>query len=279
MDKLSGSHCPVAAGPRWPLATADRSGRRVAFTLVEMLVVMAVIILMLSAAVPVLRGILGSRGITNSVDAISAFLTNARIQAMSQNTYVVVGFYQAQGSDDLQMQAVRSLGGTLDTSNFTAAKLASGALTYRPLGPIIHLPNVTLTPYANLTSTLRSKLTDASAAPNPTTQTSDASKIIVPDTPANPTASGSSGGLEFMFGTTTFNWYVIAFTPQGEALYFPTAPTSTTGASTVSTNTPYYSELFIGVNTSRGGAALPNDNTAEAITIDGGSGSVNVYSL
>ena len=248
-----------------------------AFTLVEMIVVMGIIVLILSAGVPVLRGVLGTRGISNSVDSISGYLTNARIQAMSQNTYVVVGFYQARGSDELQMQAVRSLSGNLDTSNFSDPLLA-GENTYRPLGPIVHLPNVTLTPYSNLVDTLQTKLTSIGAAPNPTSSTSDAANIVIPDTPPNPTLTPTTG-LKFMFGNTTFDWYLIAFTPQGEALYFPKVP-PVTGNSTIVPNTvPYYTKLFIGLSTSRGGVALPNDRAAEAISIDGGSGSINVYSL
>ena len=256
---------------------------RAAFTLVEMLVVLGIIVLILSVAVPVLRGVLGARGISNSVDVISGYLTNARIQAMSQNTYVVVGFYQAQGSDDLQMQAVKSLSGTLDTKNFSggSSALTAGALTYRALGPIVHLPNVTLTPYANLVPSLKTKLTNAGVAPNPPTQTGDPANIVIPDTPTNP--GNSSNGLEFTFGSTAvntiFNWYLIAFTPQGEALYFPTAPTFTGNTTVVPNTIPYYGELFIGVTTSRGGSIPPNDYTARAITIDGGSGSINVYSL
>lgn len=288
MDKPPCSKRLVAPHAVRILALATRPGQRTtrlraAFTLVEMLVVMGIIVLILSSAVPMLRGVLGARGISNSVDAISGYLTNARIQAMSQNTYVVVGFCQAQGSDDLQMQAVRSLNGNLDTSNFTAANLATGMLTYRALGPIIHLPNITLTPYANLAQTLQTKLTNAGVAPSPATQTGDAANIVIPDTPANPTVSaGASNSLEFKFGSaasTTFNWYLIAFTPQGEALYFPTAPTFTGNTTIVPNTVPYYGELFIGVSTSRSGAVVPNDYTARAIIVDGGSGSVNIYSL
>ena len=239
-----------------------------AFTLVEMLVVLAVILLLLGTIVPALQGILGTRGISNSVDAISGFLTNARNQAVSQNSYVVVGFYQAVGSDDLQMATVRSVNGTLDTITFNG----STSTAYRVLGPIVHMPNVTLTPFGSLNQNLQSKLTNAGVSPSPSG--TDPAAVTIPNTPAKP-ASSAATGLAFVDGSTVFNWYVIAFSPQGEALYFPTPPATAVPAN----NVPYYSRLFIGVSNSRGGAALANDPTAEAITIDGGSGSINVYSL
>ena len=263
-----------------PVPLATKLGQslhlRRAFTLVEMLVVMIIILLITSAAVPILRGILGARGVSNSVDAISGYLTNARIQAMSQNTFVVVGFYQAAGSDDLQMAAVRSLNGTLNTSNFPSTPTAANIATYQPLGPIVHLPNVTLTSYSGLVTSFQTKLSKASVTPTPLPQGNppDALSLVIPDTPVNP--SGSTTSMSFTFGSTktNFNWYLIAFTPQGEALYLPTLPANATPASSI----PYFSQLFIGVCPSRGGVAV-KDYTAAAITVDGGSGSVNVYRL
>jgi prepilin-type N-terminal cleavage/methylation domain-containing protein len=240
--------CGASAGPR-------RERPDAAFTLVELLVVMAIILVIIGSAVP-----------------------------MSQNTYVVVGFYQAAGSDDLQMDAVKSLSGTFTPSNFPPSSPTSTALgSYRPLGPIVHLPNITLTSFSNLVQTFKTELNAAGIAPYPANQNSgsDPSMIVIPDTPAKP--SGASNNMAFQVGSTTtsttFNWYVIVFTPQGEALYFPESASSITYSASTASVIPYYGELFMGITTSKGGTALANDQTAAAITIDGGSGSVNVHRL
>jgi prepilin-type N-terminal cleavage/methylation domain-containing protein len=269
--------CGASAGPR-------RERPDAAFTLVELLVVMAIILVIIGSAVPIVRGVLGGSAISNGVESISGYLTNARIQAMSQNTYVVVGFYQAAGSDDLQMDAVKSLSGTFTPSNFPPSSPTSTALgSYRPLGPIVHLPNITLTSFSNLVQTFKTELNAAGIAPYPANQNSgsDPSMIVIPDTPAKP--SGASNNMAFQVGSTTtsttFNWYVIVFTPQGEALYFPESASSITYSASTASVIPYYGELFMGITTSKGGTALANDQTAAAITIDGGSGSVNVHRL
>ena len=65
--------------------------RRVAFTLVEMLVVMGVILVLLALLVPAIKGIAGGNDFTMATGGIANTLEQARAYAMANNTYVYVG--------------------------------------------------------------------------------------------------------------------------------------------------------------------------------------------
>ena len=243
-----------------------------------MLVVMGVIIILLGLATPVMKGILAGNPVGNGVDVITSFMTNARMQAMTQNTYVVVGFSQAANSDDLQLAAVRSLNGTFDPNTvYSGTNPYSGLpITYRPLGPVIHLSNVTLQTFPSLTKAMQTKVNIACGQ---TSGNSGAATQGFMDCSARPAQYATPSTMAFQYGSTIFNWCLLAFSPQGEALYFPNA-TSTSGLSVAAgVNTPFYNRLFLGVNTSRGGVATPDDNSAAAIIIDGGAGNIRSYRL
>jgi len=103
-----------------------------AFTLVELLTVIAVIGLMMAAVVPAFNGIKGAGDITKAAYDISGTLEQARAYAMANNTYVFVGFAEQDGVDATQPgigqilvmamgsnDGTRSFGGT-GTPNLTA---------------------------------------------------------------------------------------------------------------------------------------------------------------
>ncbi|XHR27156.1 MAG: Tfp pilus assembly protein FimT/FimU [Chthoniobacteraceae bacterium] len=72
--------------------------RKAAFSLVELLAVMAVILVMTSVVVPVLRGVTDARDITRAGYNIQGILDRARAHAMSSNTYVYVGIAEVDAS-------------------------------------------------------------------------------------------------------------------------------------------------------------------------------------
>ena len=74
-----------------------RVGNR-AFSLVELLVVMGIIILVLGLGVPAFSGLKGSRDVTASAYDIAGTLEGARAYAMANRTYVWVGFFEEDGS-------------------------------------------------------------------------------------------------------------------------------------------------------------------------------------
>ncbi|MBE7157124.1 MAG: hypothetical protein INR62_01590 [Rhodospirillales bacterium] len=231
--------------------------------MVELLVVMAIIMVLLAVTVPTIRGVMSGRNVSGGVDAVSGYLSYARTQAVAQNTYVVVGFYQDNNSDDLLMASVFSANGTFSPSSFASANVIGPTAKYPALGKTIHINNVTLVPWANLSSQLKTKV----AGPDGN---------ITVECSASPKYTTNSSYFSFQIGSKSFPYCVIAFSPQGEALFFPN---DYSGAANFSANLPFYSQLFIGLRATRGGNVIANDVDSAAITLDGGSGDIKTYRL
>lgn len=70
-----------------------------AFTLVEMLTVMAIFGVMMAATLPALNGLRGAGDITRAAYDISETLEQARSYAMANHTYVYVGFSERDSQD------------------------------------------------------------------------------------------------------------------------------------------------------------------------------------
>jgi len=69
-----------------------------AFSLIELLMVITIIIVMMTFLVPAFNGIQGGRDVTKAAYDIAGDLEQARTYAMANNTYVWVGFYEEDGS-------------------------------------------------------------------------------------------------------------------------------------------------------------------------------------
>jgi prepilin-type N-terminal cleavage/methylation domain-containing protein len=76
--------------------TDDRSpmNARRAFTLVELMLVMTIIVIMSVLAIPAMNSRKGGNDLTKAADTIKGVLDRARSYAQSNNTYVWVGFYE-----------------------------------------------------------------------------------------------------------------------------------------------------------------------------------------
>ena len=68
-----------------------RSGAGAAFTLVEMLVVMAIIVIVLGFSGPAVNSIRGGNDFSVSIGTLTGFFEQARAYAVANNTYVYVG--------------------------------------------------------------------------------------------------------------------------------------------------------------------------------------------
>ena len=105
------------SSPRFRAAPASgrsrANGRRTAFsafTLVELLVVVGVIVIMMTLAVPAFNSIRGGTDFASEVYDIAGTLDQARAFAMANNTYVLVGIMEANGG--LGTNATPQLSGT-----------------------------------------------------------------------------------------------------------------------------------------------------------------------
>lgn len=79
--------------PGSPTAPAARGNGRGAFTLTELLIVMGVIVLALTLAIPAIRALTGSRSTEAAQNTLSAFLARARTEAIGLQQVRGVLFY------------------------------------------------------------------------------------------------------------------------------------------------------------------------------------------
>jgi len=109
---------------------------RGAFSLIELLIVAAIIAVLSALALPAFNSIRGAGGLTKTANDIAGILEQARSYAMAQNTYVWVGFRtnQANGTDTLAVGVIASKTGS---SNPAATNVVQ-------LGKITRFENVQL---------------------------------------------------------------------------------------------------------------------------------------
>jgi len=110
-----------------PSRTHPSSRENPAFTLIELLCVMAIMGLMLVLVVPVTGALKGSGSVNDATLNVSLILEQARAYAMANNTYVWVGFSEDQtgGNSKVTVSAVAGTTGL-------ASDIASSS-TYRPV--------------------------------------------------------------------------------------------------------------------------------------------------
>jgi prepilin-type N-terminal cleavage/methylation domain-containing protein len=81
------------------LRSSPVAGRHAGFTLVEMLIVAALIALLSALTLPALRGLVGASGVRGAVGSVLGTLEQARNAAIETGTFVYVGF-PADGFED-----------------------------------------------------------------------------------------------------------------------------------------------------------------------------------
>ena len=168
-----------------------------AFSLIELLVVMAILGILASVVLPGLSGMMTSRGVTQAANEVSSMLELARSEAISRQTYVWAGIQQVtnDGALGIRLGVVSSMDGTTNTASNNLQPLTRALLVQR----------VQLTNYSGLKS----------AALWTTAPTRDLSTNV-------------AGISQFAIGSTTFNNRTITFTPGGEAMLMA-SPADTNG--------------------------------------------------
>ncbi len=222
---------------------------RSAFTLVEILAVISIIVLLFALVIPAFSGLVKTKGVSRAVSDVSEMIDLARSEAMAKNTYVWLGFNAGKSNDSDKLLAVvaRSLDGTpnLATSNL------------RFVTKVQVEDNILLSNVAGLTSNVKAQVqayyTPSATQPEMSTFSTSPDKITIP-----------------VNGSTVNFISLLTFTPQGEILATPTPSTATAP-------TPFTTQIMLGFRRTNGGQTIATDTDSSAILLYGGTGQIRVF--
>jgi Tfp pilus assembly protein FimT len=170
-----------------------------AFTLVEMLVVIGIIVAMMAFAVPAITSLAGSRTMTANVDALSDLLDFARTEAQARSTYVWVGFANLPTTDSANSSGNHQVAAAAFWSTDGTPTAADGAL--KPLSKLVRLDG---------TRIVRGSQAGGDLSP-------EMQKILPTSENPTPLATASTGKNLPDFSNIRFV-QTLTFTPQGEVL-------------------------------------------------------------
>jgi prepilin-type N-terminal cleavage/methylation domain-containing protein len=188
----------------------EHSTARRGFTLLELLVVMAIIIVLSILTIPNLASLLGGENMTRNLAQLSDTLEVAREYATANNTYVWIAFYPNTGSNGINTLTVAvfaSNDGT-DPASTTSTPWGNAACSYGLV------PSSEISLISKMTTLKQISLLNAASFPIgtlPATPAVSASVNSVATTPGGLFTARVPGG-------TTVNFtQAIEFLPSGQA--------------------------------------------------------------
>lgn len=266
------------ARPSFPASHAEAS-REGGFTLIELMVVIGVILIISVMVVPAFNAIKGGRDLTNSAYTIAGVLEQARNYAISNNTFVWVGFYEETttsttptnatppypGKGRLILATVASRDGTTsceDPDSTTGARIPLIASLIAQVGKLVIIENI--------------HMADVGPPPSPPA--------------ANPTSLAGRSGLPYSFGSPAdyqnrissddthvpFNQTLYPFLAQGYTFY-KTLRFSPTGEAIINGTYSLRRVAEIGLIPTRGSVVPAVTTNAVAIQFSGIGGNFKIY--
>lgn len=209
-------------------AVSARCNRRRAFTLIELMMVIAIMVLLTVLLVPAFNSLKGSGDITNAAYAISGALEQGRNHAMANNTYVWVGFYEEDATSSVPTLATPPYPGH---GRLIVAIVAStdGTKIFEDDDTAASLPAARIKQLGKLTKIEGVHVTDIGPPPSPAPSQAPAPGSLagrtdapylegLPFTHFNRINSDSADTTKFPFSTQNYTFHkTVRFNPRGEA--------------------------------------------------------------
>jgi Tfp pilus assembly protein FimT len=206
-----------------------------AFTLLELLVVVGIVTLLVVLAIPAFTTRKSADEVTNAAYTIAGVLEQARNYALSNNTYVWVGFYEENSTATSPTNATPPYPGK---GRLVVAAISSvdGTKIFDDADPPTFLPAVRIKQLGRLTRVEGIHMTEIGAPPSPT-PFSPPDPNGIDGRPAQPYADGSpfdhynrissddpgtkqvnGDRTQFPFVAQSYTFYkTVRFSPRGEA--------------------------------------------------------------
>jgi prepilin-type N-terminal cleavage/methylation domain-containing protein len=159
------------------------------FTLVEMMVVLAIICILAVISVPVITSLMGAKNLDRGTYDLAGVIEQARDEAVTRQTYVWLGITPVQTSIGMEIQVAM-----VCSKDGTGTNTAQSNLT--SLSKIIHISSIALTKWSSLKASTQNLFTNAIPA----------------------SVSTNTTGISFTVGQTQFTGTTLTFTPGGEVL-------------------------------------------------------------
>ncbi len=232
------------------------------FSLLELLVVIAVVMTMMTMVAPAFIGINNAGNVTRAAYDVAGALNSARAYAMAKNTYVWVGFFEenasqpfASGTGRVVMSIVASKDGTMAV---TSGTIPSASLTQ--INKLVKIDNMHLTTAGNA----QFPVGDGSG------MTFDNRPLAAQVWPTNAPSGPSQAPFQYPVGNGataqyTFNT-AIQFSPRGEVQ-----------VRVNNSSQPVQSVVEIGLQPAHGTVPDANSKNLAAVQITGIAGNVKIY--
>jgi len=258
----------MKSAPQW------HSGFSAGFSLLELLVVMAIILVMMALAVPAFNSIKAGGDVTKAAYEVSGALETAATYARANNTYVWVGFFE---EDAL---AAGTTPATAGVGRLVISLVYSKDGT-RIIDPAASGQNIPPARLAQLGKLIKIDKMHFSDLPNPLSPDPKGAKT---DWDQRSAVVSTNGFVAYRIGQSTpnatkfpFQYPVGSATPAAQYIFTKTIRFSPRGETVMNTSYSTVPWLEVGLQTARGNVADTAASNVVAIQVTGINPQVRIY--